>query len=1005
MRKIIFHPWRAVLTTVFLIITLSAFEVPYSVAAEQENQEVMTPDLKKELARLKEGEFLRVIIRLRDQLTAEARRAVMAKAQERADRRRALITALRNLAKRTQEPILARLKRLQEGRLVRKIRPLWISNVIGLEARREAIEEIVKFDGIEYVKQDVERPVFQQTPAWSVAQINADDVWTTPGLDGDGVIVAVIDTGIDLDHPDLVNRLWINSAEDINSDGQFTAADNNGVDDDGNGYIDDVVGWDLENNDNNVEDWYFLGHGTHVSGTIAGDGTGGTATGVAPGAQIMVLSYSADITAGEAEAWDGMQYALDNGAHIVNFSSGWKDSWSPDYQTWRDNVDVLADAGILFVSTTGNDSPHVAAPGDVLTPGRAPRALTLGSTDNTDTIATDSGQGPTSWEGVTGYDDYIHPPGLLKPDVTAPGESVNSTQIGGGYVTMSGTSMAAPHASGTAALLLEQDSALLPHELIYIIRETSVDLGATGPDVVYGYGRIDALAAVNHTYSTTPVYDLSVTGTNAVWTSIDIWVDNNDDGIPDDPVALTDNHLYARIRNIGGQAVGNVEIKFYYADVGTLGISGFDPNNDGDPDDGNFNYIDSYFVPVIGPAGSSQDTAIGVIDWNVPVPLTDHWCVGIGIVAPNPPNATEADRTNNVAFKNFFNIIVTYSQVLAFKFFVYPHPQMAMEQFDLEFIRRGLPEEFEVEFAVEKRLAEKWFRKREGFVPVKRIGFKNLPVEEEWAEKRGERIEAYVRLDAERGLLRGIAAPEGKPVLVNLFVRAPSRRVAEQMKQIGGDQLLVINARNQKGVFGGMALRIHLKDLKIPQEEPKEERPLYFIKVDDAVEAALIEQQLQLKPVMIRDGLFYYYGDERLNARLREFGYEPGVAEAGEVFERYVCVSRTDDENPLLEAGARILLREQEYWLVMATTNQLRTISRLGYKIRAVSERELRPRIVRIYVQKKEEVGEIAKLLSDIFSIEPEEQMIAVYGAAWDDMIDKMRARGYSVEIKPDGGK
>src|SRR4029450_5919148 len=178
--------------------------------------------------------------------------------------------------------------------------------------------------------------------------------------------------------------------------------------------------------------------------------------------RLMILSDSAQIVAGQAEAWEGMQYALANGADIVSFSSGWKDAWSPDYQTWRDNTNVLAEAGVLFGVASGNDNPHVPAPGDVLTPGRAPRALAIGATDNTDTIAGFSSQGPTSGQGVAGYNDYIHPPGLLKPDVSAPGVAINSTANGGGYVNMSGTSMATPHVSGVAALLLQKDPTLLP---------------------------------------------------------------------------------------------------------------------------------------------------------------------------------------------------------------------------------------------------------------------------------------------------------------------------------------------------------------------------------------------------------------------------------------------------------------------------------------------------------------------------------------------------------------
>lgn len=956
----------------------------------------VTSDTQEALAQLKPGEYLRVIIRLKDQLPAKARADALA-GKDKRQRRKALAAALRAHAQRSQREVLAAAKGLEAERAARNVRPLWLSNVIGAEVQAQAIPRLLRLPGIESIKQDIKRPAFQQ-PAWGVTQINADDVWALmpTAYTGDGVVVAVIDTGMDLDHPDLVNRLWINTAEDIDNDGQFTPADNNNVDDDGNGYIDDVVGWDFGSNDNSPDDWH--GHGTHVAGTIAGDGAGGTATGVAPGARLMVLSYSATLVAGQTEAWDGMQYALDNGADIVSFSSGWKDAWAPDYVMWRQNTDTLTDAGVLFVVAAGNDNPHVAAPGDVLTPARAPRALGVGATDNTDTIAGFSGTGPTSWQTVAGYNDYIWPPGLLKPDVSAPGVEVLSTQNGGGYVNgpvWSGTSMATPHASGTAALLLEEDPALLPHELAFIIRETAVDLGTAGPDNVYGWGRVDALAAVNYAYSQIPVYDLSVTGTNQVWTTIDIWVDNNDDGVPDDPVANTNNHLYARIRNIGGQAVGNVEIKFYYADVGTIGISGFDPNNDGDPADGNFNYIDSYFVPVVGPAGSSQDTAVGVVNWNVPVPVTDHWCVGIGIVAPNPPNATEVVRTNNRAFKNFFNIIVVLSQARAFRFYVYPDPRRPREPFDLEFVRHGLPKDFEVELGVEERLAGRWFERMDGFERVPPLRLKNMPEEDLTLQAAGPR-EARVRLVGERARLRGIVAPEGKPVLARLILRAPARAV--EPAAAAPDQLLVINAANREGVFGGMAVNVQLKAAE-PGTKP---RGLYRIEVEDAVEAALIEQELRIRPELVRGRWFYFFGDERINQRLRELGYRPLPTDPEDIRTRVVRVALKGTEAELRDIGVTVVLREKQYWVVRATPRHLRTLSRLGYRIEELGEQELRPRQIRLVVAKESQVDEVGALRVDIFGVRKLKEGYEIGGGAFDDVIDELRARGFEVEILPD---
>ena len=193
-------------------------------------------------------------------------------------------------------------------------------------------------------------------------------------------------------------------------------------------------------------------------------------------------------------------------------------------------------------------------------------------------------------------------------------------------------------------------------------------------------------------------------------------MDNNDDGNPDIPQALSNNHLYARIRNIGGEVVSNVEVKFYYADVATIGISGFDPNGDGDPADGNFSYIGSYHIPTIGPRGSDHETGIALANWNIPVPPGDHWCVGVGIVAPNPPNLNEVNTSNNIAFKNFFNIVTSTT---TFNFSILPNPLTLTEPFNVEIIKKNIPREAQIELIVNKALENRIMAKKKGIVRIK----------------------------------------------------------------------------------------------------------------------------------------------------------------------------------------------------------------------------------------------------------------------------------------------
>jgi hypothetical protein len=278
--------------------------------------------------------------------------------------------------------------------------------------------------------------------------------------------------------------------------------------------------------------------------------------------------------------------------------------------------------------------------------------------------------------------------------------------------------------------------------------------------------------------------------------------------VEDDPIRNQVNHLYARIRNLGPRAAGNVEVKFYFADVGTIGIGGFDPNGDGDPADGNFMYIASYFVPVIGPAGSSQDEVIVAVPWTVPTPTGDHWCVGIGIVAPNPPNANEPVKTNNHAFRNFFTILMALNAVQVFEFDVWPNPLRPRDRFDLVFDPRNLPRGVQVELQLDERLAENWLRETTGFErvklpPVKQLGRGGSPL-----QQGAGRPPVALRLRGERGRLANIVAPDGKPVRVRLVLRAP-RQLPKEPKARQG--LLVIDTAVGKERLGGLTLDIRLQ--------------------------------------------------------------------------------------------------------------------------------------------------------------------------------------------------
>lgn len=436
--------------------------------------------------------------------------------------------ALKEFARETQTPILEKLKELEKNGLVRNIKPLWIANVINFEIKKVAVQELLNLSGVESLDYDEERIVLidegkekyksfavsdatsfpLKTKEWNILKINAPSVWVM-GYKGQGAVVAVIDTGVRYTHLDLASHIWKNQDE----------IPNNGIDDDGNGYIDDYYGWDTANGDNNPIDDH--GHGTHVAGTVAGDGTAGDTTGVAPLALIMcvkVLTFSGGGT--EAGVWEGMQYATDNGADIISMSLGWRHTWNPDRATWRNVCNNINAMGVVLVIAGGNERQYGIPPDAIRTPGDVPPpwihpdqeslgstsgVITVGATDINDVYANFSSPGPVTWENVAPYYDWNYNPemGLIDPDVCAPGQDITSLNYSSdnGYAyNWSGTSMATPHVSGLVALMLSKNPELTPRQVDSIIELYGViDLGPQGKDNDYGSGRIDCILALNET--------------------------------------------------------------------------------------------------------------------------------------------------------------------------------------------------------------------------------------------------------------------------------------------------------------------------------------------------------------------------------------------------------------------------------------------------------------------------------------------------------------------------
>ncbi len=382
----------------------------------------------------------------------------------------------------------------------------WLSFMMGQQAGVTEVQRVAVPEGLtaeEYVAQlqadetvlTVERDVIRRATAtpddakyayqWHHYQddvsISSETAWDTQ-TGSANVVVAVIDTGVDTDHEDLADNMWENPGEIAG----------NGIDDDGNGYVDDVNGYDFVDEDgdpnpepNSVNDDGVNGtdsgveHGTHVAGIIGAVGNNGTGvSGVAWTVSIMGVKVLDDEGAGSDSAIaEGIEYAVDNGADIINMSLGGFGSTT----ALEEATDYATENGVLVISALGNNGLNV---NDV---GFYPACYSgvLGVTS-----VGDDGE-------ASSFSNY----GTDCADIAAPGENIYSTYYTDdsannfttdyGYLT--GTSMATPVVAGVAALLKAERSDATDDQLIDVLTTSAVD---TGLEAKYGVGRVDAAKGI-----------------------------------------------------------------------------------------------------------------------------------------------------------------------------------------------------------------------------------------------------------------------------------------------------------------------------------------------------------------------------------------------------------------------------------------------------------------------------------------------------------------------------
>ena len=465
-------------------------------------QSIIDPLLTEEMGRRTDDEKIKVVVIMkthydRTELNRRADYFVT-----RVERREFVVSELKEFATATQYDLRRSLAEMQRNGLTTEPTVLWMANALYFEATPTAIQDLAQRNDIEIIGYAVERNWIpdreESRPASAtreitpnVTQVHADQVWAL-GYTGQGVVVAVIDTGVNYNHLDLAGHLWDGGPEFPHH------------------------GYDVYNNDNDPIDDH--GHGTHCSGTVCGDGTAGSQTGMAPDATLMcVKCLNGDGNGGATEISNGIQWAVEHGCDMFSMSLGIPNSSIPDRTLLRHTCEAALDAGIVAAIAAGNEGSQqymYPVPNNVRVPGSCPPpymdpvqgenpggqtcSVCIGAVDYNDNAAYFTSQGPVTWQN-TEFADYPYNPGigLIRPDVCAPGVDIKSAnyQSTSGYTEMSGTSMATPCVAGCMALMLSKDINLSPEEVCRILEETAVPL-SEGKSNTYGFGRVDVLQAV-----------------------------------------------------------------------------------------------------------------------------------------------------------------------------------------------------------------------------------------------------------------------------------------------------------------------------------------------------------------------------------------------------------------------------------------------------------------------------------------------------------------------------
>lgn len=409
-------------------------------------------------------ELVSVIVRLSGGVDMDGLRQ-----SDRRVRREAMLRVVQDRAAQRRAPLVAYLA----ARGLAPQRHLWLVNGVSATLPARIVANLARFPGVESITLDYKIRVLDVAGGGSLLAetnlhlVRATDLWDL-GYRGDGIVVAGMDTGVDMSHPDL--------------SAQWRGGSNS---------------WFDPNNQHPDAPVDVHGHGTQTMGVLVGRDAGGSAIGVAPDAQWIAVKIFND--AGEASLsaiHAGFQWLLDpdgdpttdDAPDVVNNSWGLVSTVDQCVTEFDADVHALKTAGIAVVFAAGNEAPLVGPRNNTsISPANGAAGYAVGSVDMALAIAPTSSQGPGPCDA-----------GVF-PEMVAPGVGIVTADPCFGplcsYVTVSGTSFAAPHVAGVMALLLNAFPQTGVQEMEAALGQSAVDLGEPGPDNIYGYGLVDALAA------------------------------------------------------------------------------------------------------------------------------------------------------------------------------------------------------------------------------------------------------------------------------------------------------------------------------------------------------------------------------------------------------------------------------------------------------------------------------------------------------------------------------